>query len=85
MNSEFQKKIKNISFEIAYFLYILSLLIGLTMFKDIHSVSLFQELLRNLSYIFLVLKICIDFYDLQNNPARVVGNMGKEKGKRLFA
>ena len=72
MNSEFQKKIKNISFEIAYFLYILSLLIGLTMFKDIHSVSLFQELLRNLSYIFLVLKICIDFYDLQNKIKFIV-------------
>ena len=72
MNSEFQKKIKNISFEIAYFLYILSLLIGLTMFKDIHSVSLFQELLRNLSYIFLVLKICIDFYDSQNKIKFIV-------------
>lgn len=26
----------------------------------------------------------VRFYDLQNNPARIVGNMGKEKGKEIM-
>lgn len=66
MSDKFQEMIRKKSFTIAYFLYVISLMIGLTTFKDVNNMTVFQDALRNLSYIFLVFKIFIDFYGSQN-------------------
>ena len=67
MSDKFQEMIREKSFTIAYFLYVISLMIGLTTFKDVNNMTVFQDVLRNLSYIFLVFKIFIDFYSKQKN------------------